>query len=111
MAHVFSKNVKKDFRFTDFPFYHHMRRHIPENCNLRRGELAYEREMSSNRNKAKWRSSMHYISVGARHDLQSSRLLSGAQSRQTFFAKIFPHTHTHTRARAHARTHAHHIHI
>ena len=53
MAHVFSQNGKKDFRFTDFPFYHHMRRHIAQNCNLHRGELGYEQETSGNRNKAK----------------------------------------------------------
>jgi hypothetical protein len=81
MPHLFSQNVKKDFRLTDFPFYQSTRRHITENRNLHRGELTYEQETSSNRDKAKWRSSMRYITIGGHHDLQSSRILSRAHSR------------------------------
>ena len=96
MAHVFSQNGKQDFRFTDFPFYYPTRRHIPEICNLHRRELAY----MQHRNKVKWRSSMRYISIGA-HDLQSSCIISGAQSRQT---SITTHTHTHTQTHTHTHT-------
>jgi len=67
--------------------------------------------MSNNRNKARWRSSMRHISIGAHHHMQSSRILSGAQSRQTSLVTILPHTHTHTHTHTHIHTHTHtHVH-
>ena len=102
-----SVRMLRKTRLTDFPFYHPTRPHIPENCNLHRGELTYEQEMNNNRNKAKWRSSMRYITIGARHDRDAIKpnTLWGSKQANIFRHDFFTHTDTHIQAHAHIKTH------